>query len=414
VRPSSHARIYLSLALTLAACGKDRVCLSDETKVGDACYALQSDPRNCGSPGRTCAAGQGCQAGACVDCATTNGACGAAVVAACYNLNQVRPLTADLQPANVPLATDAGPIAFARLGDTLFTANSLSSSISAVKLAPPSSTSGDASLKVPSTGAAFVDLEKVTARGALLWVSNAGTGTLVAVDPARGVVDEVALGAAGEFVNPQGVAFAGNKAYVALAGADALAVVDVSTVPGARVLSRIDLRPLATTGASAGPSRAVAVGDRVYVTLNNVFDASFAPVPGARGRLAVVDTRTDRVAGDAIPLGDACWNASGLAQTGTKLWVACGFFDQFGSGAISGGALVPVELAGAGPVVEAAVALEHAATSVVACDGRVYAGASSSGTVLAVDPATRAVTSQLACPPATGRGSFVSDLACAF
>jgi sugar lactone lactonase YvrE len=401
----------LLVALALSACSKEKTCPADETNVNDTCLALKSDPKNCGRVGNACAATESCQVGACVDCSATPGACAPAVVAACFNLNQVRPLTQDLLPATLALDTDQGPISIAALGTTLYAVNSTSSSVSAVTLSPPAATSSAGSLKINSTGAAFPDLEHVAAHAGRLWISNAGTSTLAIVDPVSGQVDEVSLSQSlGEFVSPEGIDFVGTKGYVALAAVNALAVLDVTTVPPT-VTKRIDLQPLAAAGANAAPSRVVASGSRVYVTLNDLFDASFNPVPDAHGRLAVVDATTDQVVGSALDLGAGCLNASGLALSGTTLWVACGTTDRV-TQAVSGGALVPVDIASATPTVGTAITTTIAAVSVAFCGGHGYAGAAESGTVLRFDPTTRAVSSALVCPN-PGRLTFVPAVACA-
>lgn len=408
--------LALTSALGLAGCSKEAVCAADETAVGGACFALQSDPYNCGRVGQACGADQGCSGGACVDCTSAASACVPAVVAACYNLDQVRPLAANLAPATAPIATDSGPIRFARRGGQLFVANSTSSTISALALAPPSATTGAEALQVPSAAAGFADLEHLAEHGGLLWASNAATGTLVALDPESGAaVDEIVLGSPNEFVNPQGIAFVGEKAYLALSGVNAVAVLDLSTVPGAAVTKRIDLSALGFGAANAAPTRVVAAGSRAYVTLNDLYDSSYQKVDGAHGRLAVIDASTDALAGEVVDLGPGCLNASGMGLWGTTLWVACGYFDFFGTKEVSGAALVPVELASGAPIVGTPVALTSALTSVVICGGRGYAGASDSGTVIAFDPADGTVqATALACPAPAGKSSFVPDLACAF
>lgn len=405
----------LLLFFVAASCSKEKTCAADErvcrVQGADVCVALQSDPFHCGTCGNACGPTQGCSSGTCVDCTATGG-CVAEVLAACFNLNQVRPLAANLALAGAPLPTDSGPISFAAIGDKRYVANNSSDSISAITVSPPSSTSGTAAIQLPAGNAGFSDLQHLAAHGGLLWASNAAAGTLVAVDPSLGApVDEITLGASTEFMNPQGLDFVGTKGYLALAGVNALAVLDLSTVPGARVLKRIDLAPLAAAGATAGPSRVVAVDSRVYVTLTDL-DASFQVVPGANGRLAVVDATTDSLVGGAIDLGPSCLDASGLALSGTTLWVACGFH-AFNSNAVSGASLVPVELANGTPVVGTPVVLSNAATSIAFCGGRGYAGASESGTVLSFDPVSRTVTSALVCPVDPGKASFVPDIACA-
>jgi DNA-binding beta-propeller fold protein YncE len=401
----------LALAALLAAgCSEEKICRADETKVNGTCYALRSDPKNCGTVGHACGSTESCQSGACVDCLASPGACAPAVVAACFNLNQVRPLTQDLVAAMPPLATDGGPISIAALGNSLYVANSLSNSLSAVTLSPPAATSGAASIKIPSAG---TDLEHVAAHGGFLWVSNAANGTLVVVDPARGPIDEIALPPGGPFgPNPQGIDFVGDKGYLALQALNAVAVIDASKVPGVTLRSAlIDLTPLAASGATALPSRVLASAARVYVTLNDL-DASFNPVAGANGRLAVIDAATDKVVGSAVDLGVSCLNPGGMALSGSTLWIACGFH-VFDSTAVKGGALVPVDVSGATPVVGTPILLaDHAAFSIAFCDGRGYAGATESGTVIAFDPVSRTVSATaLVCP--AEKASAVPGLACA-
>ena len=406
--------LALGALLLGAGCGEEKTCAADQRLCAGACVALQSDPRNCGACGQACGSGQGCSSGACVDCAAAPGLCTTAVMAACFNLDQLRPIGADLAPSGPPLATGSGPSSLARGGDALYVANDLSSSISTVTLAPPPATVSGAPLSVSSASAGFSDLPRVAVHQGLLWASNAATNTLVVIDPATGAaVDEVALPPAPFGANPQGIGFVGAKAYLALNGLDAVAVLDVSRIPGARLQpALIDLAPLAPGGARAMPAQVLPVGERVYVSLN-ALGPSFAPVAGGNGRLAVIDTATDAALAP-VDLGAGCLNPSGMALLGTTLWVACGFH-TFQSSDVTGGALVPVELATGTPVVRPPVALpQHAAASLAFCDGRGYAGATESGTVIAFDPASGTVSSSaVVCPAEPGKASFVADVACA-
>ncbi len=454
-RSALAALVVTSLA-AVSGCTQEKTCPTDQHLCGDACVALDVDPRNCGACGNVCASGEACHQGACTTCAAACGAgqrceaglCVADVYAACYDTDEVRAATSDLAAAGVPLATDTGPISIARLGDQLYVANSRSNTISAISFSPaPSATHGPAAIQLIAGAVQFADLEYVTSHDGLLWVSNAAAGTLVAVDPLRGVIDEVPLAAtAGEFVNPLGVDFVGSKAYVALGGPNAVAVVDVSSVstcqppsatapacpaagcgPGAtcvnglcqrsscgKVLTRIDLSGFAPAGASAGPSRVLAEGSIVYVTLNDL-GPLYAPVPGANGRVVVIDAGRDAALGPPVDLGPSCIDAYGLALAGSRLWVTCGFSD-YQTHAVTGGALVPIDVGSTPPVAGAAIPLTHAATEIVFCGSFGYAGASDEGTLLRLDPATGAVqTSQrLLCPPRTSGGSsYIPAVACA-
>ncbi len=405
-------RTFLLLAalLSFSACSsKELTCAADQHVCSNACASLQSDVRNCGACGNVCGAAQGCSAGACVDCATSPGVCTAEVAVACGNLNQVRLLRSDLTLADPPLPTDDRPISFARIGSDLFVANSTTSSVSHIGLSPPSSTAGAQAIAIPTT---FPDIEHLQAHGGLLWASNAGANTLVTIDPTLGTVRQEITLPPGPFgANPQGLDFVGSKGYLALAGINAVAVLDASNALAVTVApSTIDLSGLAAAGAQALPSRVLAAGTRVYVSLNHL-DASFNAV--ANGRLAVIDATSDQVVGSPVDLGSACLNPSGMALSGTTLWVACGFH-LFNSSDVTGAALVPVDVSGSAPVVGTPIPLgAHAAGAVAVCDGKGYAGANESGTAIAFDPVARTVIgTSLACPTDPGKASAVFDIAC--
>jgi hypothetical protein len=408
-------RTFLLLAalLSSSACGsKELTCAADQHVCSNACVSLQSDVRNCGACGVTCGAGQGCSAGACVDCATSPGVCTADVAVACGNLNQVRLLRSDLTLANPPLPTDERPISFAHSGSDLFVANSTTSSVSRIGLSPPSSTTGAQAIAIP-TGGAFPDLEYLQAHAGLLWASNAGANTLVTIDPTLGAVrQEIVLPAGGPFgANPQGLDFVGSKGYLALFELNSVAVLDASNASAVTVApATIDLSGLAAAGALARPSRVLAAGTRVYVSLNHL-DAGFNAI--ANGRLAVIDATADQVVGSPIDLGSACLNPSGMALSGTTLWVACGFH-LFNSADVTGAALVPVDVSGSAPIVGTPIPLgAHAAANVAVCGGKGYAGASESGTAIAFDPVARTVVgTALACPTDPGKASAILDIAC--
>ena len=105
----------LAALLALADCSsKELTCATDQHVCSSACVSLQSDAKNCGACGNVCAAGQGCAAGACVECTTNPAACTAAVVAACFNLAQVRPLAADLSALDRPSRPTPGQSASPR------------------------------------------------------------------------------------------------------------------------------------------------------------------------------------------------------------------------------------------------------------------------------------------------------------
>ncbi len=447
-----------AVVLAAAGCAREVICPAGEAPCGQRCTVLAVDPSNCGACGQGCAAGEACSGGACTTCAAActsargcrEGVCLPDLVVACFNTGDVRGVTGSLDPSGPPLPTDAGPIALAPMGGGLWSANSLSNTLSEIRFDPPvaTSTSGASSLKLFSNvGAGFDDLEFVTADGGLLYVANAAVNTLVVVDPAAGVIDEVPVGAGFDF--PQGVAIAAGKAYVALNGADALSVVDVSREPGCRppdpgappcdatcvapracvdgrcqralcgqVLGRIDLSGFtAVGGGSAKPSRLLAVGNRLYVTLNNLDPATFAPA--GNGFLAVVDLGPGALDA-AVPwldLGPGCQNTADLALLGQTLWVTCGYYDFFGTKQVSGAAFVPVDLSGSLPAVGPAVPVAGSAAgsspgTLAFCAGLGYAGDRASGKLVRLDPATGGLASATVCPAGTGGAAYVAAVAC--
>lgn len=419
------------LALALAALGtgcssKEKTCPSDQALCGESCVSLQSDANNCGACGHTCGAGQGCLLSACVDCSAGGQGCKADVLAACFNANQVRAFDTTLAPVGAPVTTSAsGPGSFATLQGAIYVVDVTGGAVDEVT--PPTAT------RISSVpGGSYNDLEHLGAYRGLLYVSNAAVGSFVAIDPVgKKVVGEVSLSVGGDAPNPLGFDFANGKAYVALAAGvgaspNGLAVVDLSVPPPwttKPAVSRIDLSSFASAGVNPGVSRVLASGDetRVFVTMNNLYDATFQPVPGATGRLVVVNTSTNAVVGGtAVDLGTTCLNPSGMALSGTTLWIACGytvFNGTFTAGIGVDGALLPVDVSGATPVPGTAIPVaNHALGNVTICGTRGYAGTADSGTLVSFDPSARTVTaaSETACPadPVSGF-SAVFDVACA-
>ena len=405
---NSRAAAVLLLAASLAACKSEVVCTTGQVLCDGQCTSLQSDASSCGACGRSCGAGESCSGGLCCQ----GDQCPPAVYAACFNGNAVQGSTGVPAPVGAPVAVETGPISLAWRGSSLWVANSISNTLDRMSVSP-SGLSADGpfpTVSVPVSGP-FSDLEFLAEWNGLLHASNAAVGSLVIVDPdaAPPGIAEVPLG---DFAFPQGMAFAGNKAYVALNGSGEVVVVDLTA---RTVTKRIDLSSLASAGASALPSRLAVAGDRVYVTLWNL-DASFSPA--GHGRLAVIDATTDSLVPSVNPvdLGGSCLNPAGIAVLDGTAWVTCGFFPYTATSAadITGAAFVPVDVSGPAPVVGAAVPVELAAPgSLVFCNGTGFAGDRFSGDVLRFDPVARTVTSRgLVCPPPSTGSSFVADVAC--
>jgi YVTN family beta-propeller protein len=395
----------LLLASALAACKTEVVCTTAQATCNGQCASLSSDPGNCGECGRSCGAGESCSAGLCCQ----GSQCPPAVHAACFNGGAVQGATAALTPVGAPVPVESGPISLAWNGTSLWVANSISNTLDRMKVSPAGLAADGSFPTVKVPGTPFFDLEFLAERNGLLYVSNAAVGSLLIVDPTTSSIAEVRLG---DFSYPQGIAFAGNKAYVALNGSGAVAVVDLAT---RMVTKTISLVSLASAGGNALPSRLVASGSQLYVTLWNL-DGAFAPA--GNGRLAVIDTATDALVPlvNPVDLGSSCLNPAGLALSGDTLWVTCGFFPYTAASAadITGAAFVPVALGAGAPIVGTAVPAAGAAPGAITfCDGVGFVGDRFSGNVLRFDPASRAVTARgLVCAPTTTGSSFVADVIC--
>ena len=404
---TSRAAAVLLLAASLLACKSEVVCTTQQVTCDGQCTSLQSDAANCGECGRTCGAGQSCSAGLCCQ----GDQCPPAVYAACFNGNAVQGATAGAVPVGAPVAVESGPIALAWRGASLWVANSMSNTLDRMVLSPAGIAADGTFPTILIPGVPYFDLEFLAEWDGLLYVSNAAVNQLVVIDPsvAQPIVGAVDLGA---MAYPQGMAFRGTKAYVALNGTGEVVVVDLTS---RSVTKRIDLSALASPGGNALPSRLAVSGDRVYVTLWNL-DGSFAPA--GNGRLAVIDTATDALVPGVNPvdLGSSCLNPAGIAVLGGTAWVTCGFFPYTATSAadITGGAFVPVNVSGAAPVVGTAVPATLAAPGAISfCNGMGFAADRFSGNVLRFDPVARTVAARGLVCPASGTGSsFVADVIC--
>lgn len=421
--PRTAAALLLaaSLAASLTACQSQVVCASGEVVLDGRCISLRSDPQHCGSIDRACAAGESCSAGLCC----LGSQCPPSVYAACFNTNSLQGVTAAAAPVGAPLGLDgSGPMAFAWRGTELWVANSMSNTldplaVSPLGLAPVASIPP---VVIP-LGNTFADLEAIAENDGLLYVANAGVGSVVVVDPSivrtdptveNRIVGEVLLGAR---TGPQGIAILGGKAYVTLRASDEIAVVDLAS---RSVTKRVSVAGLASAGAAAMPGRIVVSGARAYAVLWNLDSVTdpYIWTPGGHGRLAVLDTATDTLFPSASPvdLGASCLNPAGLAVDGTILWVTCGYqkYDPTTVQPFEGASFVPVDVSGPVPVVGTPVpAGAFGPGPIVFCDGVGYAGDRYSGSILRLDPATRTVLGTSPVCPASAYGfAMVADLAC--
>ncbi len=437
------AAAYCTTQDDVTACAD--ACPQGFTPCGRACVELATDRRNCGACGNACGAGESCR----------DGACRAELFVACFATQDVRPVTADLTNAGDPRPANGGTVALALGGDVLYAANSYPVPVG-VGIIPLDA-------RLPTTLTAFdgsFDVQYVTTHAGAVLASNAGVGTVVVLDAAGAVLDEIVLPGPG--ANPHGIAMAGSTAYVALYGSgpttgqaeatgQKVAKIDLSGLAecakpaadapacgadGACAAGREcrDGRCRARCGEVAGaidvlavpgsfdapgypfPSQVATVGSRVFVSLSNLkfadFGGGFAGYfePAGNGRLLVSDTAASD-ATSIVDLGPGCKNPGDLAVLGSTVWVACGSL-SFSSEAP--GAIVPVDVAGA-PTVGAAVdASEIVPGNLAFCGGRGYVTDQTSGKVLPFDPGSRATGSAAeVCPLSPIAGyALASDVAC--
>jgi len=412
---------------------------------GNACADLSADRDHCGTCSTACGPGASCVAGTC-----------RSIQVACFSTSELRSVSPDLLFTGPARATGQGPISLALANGEVWSADSLDVTLSALPLDP--------TLPGATATLSGSDLEFVGQSAGLLFVSNSKGGTVIVYDPAGGrVLDEVPFtGQVNPF--PHGIAFLNGRAFVALYGQDdvsdgqAVAVLDLSGVPGcaaadpsppacgagnscpagrvcragvcplqcATLQKVIDLRAVPGSADAPGlpfPSRAVAAGSKVYVTLANMMKATSGPLagyyvdPAGPSKLAVIDT----AAADAVSIVPlpGCQDAGGLTALGTSLWVACA--DS------SGPALVPVALSGTGPVPAAPVApwgvpqppvAFGAPGNIAFCGPMGYVTDLWSGTVLRFDPSAPSAAAQVAgaavCPASAGPYGYAwaADVLC--
>jgi hypothetical protein len=400
-----------SLVCSEASCAPS--CANGLTSCDRACVDLARDRFHCGACGNSCEAGESC----------TDGACRADLQIACFATNDVRPVTFELEPSGPPRSTAMGPIALALQSGFVYVASSLAHSVTALPL--------NARLTGEDRILEGADFENLVSHEELLFISNSGRGTLLVYDPARDVVlDEVVLGSTSD-VNPRGVAFVKERAFVALnglsdeSGGHSIAILDLAglracasstTTPRpdcATLEQTIDLR--ATIGAFDAPGLPFPVGavahqDRVYVTLSNLRKPAsgdfkdFYIEPAGPGRLAVIDT----TAGDALSIVSlgACRNPGAVKAEGDALWIACG--DASAPG------LLRVDVSGAVPApASELVALPLGAPGNLAfCNGMGYVTDLWSGQVIRFDPQGAAEPLAVDVCPTMGF-AWASDVACA-
>jgi hypothetical protein len=436
----------LAALTALSACQEEITCPSGEAVCDGACLDLATDPAHCGTCGNACTGGASCKAGVCVALGTDRANCGAvgraclpgesclsgactSLQVACFSVDEVRAVEPlDLASGSAPRAAGVGPIALVALGADVWSAASISGSLSRLPV--------DLAAAPTEYLLHGADFEFITTHAGRLLISNAGAGTVVIVDPATGgVVDEVPVGvSAGEnikgiafaagpgggeqaFVSLQGDAISGNPALgqrIAVLDAAALATCGVAGSPRPCLGTPSFLDVTAGAGPDAGalpfPGRSIAAGGRIFVVLANLKDSGgYFGTPGGPGRLAIVDPAGPSVS--YLSLGSTCGNPGGIALRGTTLWIACAAFGASG--------LAEVDLSGPGPaLVEVHAAPVTAPGNVAFCGDRGFVTDQWSGDVYPFDPVNYAASPAApttVCPASAGTSGYAwaADVACA-
>jgi hypothetical protein len=299
------------------------------------------------------------------------------------------------------------------------------------------------------------DLEGLAVSSGVALVTNAWVGTLEILALDGTVLDELPMPDQQSFPNPQGVAVAGTQAYVTLNGVNKIAHVDLSGLAAcqadtgatacgaggtcaaadrhcvgnlcklrcATVSSVIDLAAVpgaADPGALPLPSAVAVSGGKVYVTLSNLsmghvscdgFSWDGFAVPSGPGLLA----RIDPDAADSITiasLGSGCRSPSDVVARGTQLWVSCG---SYCFGDVAPGAVTPVDVSGATPVVGTPRSIGAAIGGQLALcgtDGYVADQRKTGAVVRFAPDSTAAPSAVTICGADAHDNALVSDLVC--
>jgi hypothetical protein len=296
-------------------------------------------------------------------------AAGIATMAAACGGDGDKPTNVDRTDAGDGGAGDGGAAATGRpapIGVAIVNSDRMTTTISLVALAGTSVAtdkcigSGSASAQLSAALSGDVVLPSQTQPGNELVVLDRKNGVLTWVDPASCQVRRQLNAGTGWASNPHDLVggLPGGKGYVTRQGrnpakADEGHDVLIIDTASASPRGRIDLRPWSTPSDTPGktispfPSRAVAVGDRVYVALNNLSEAYDA---AGAGRVVAIDPARDEVV-QAIELPGLknCGTVEAVGNDG--LAVSCGGPYSDGPGQIDSAGVAWVNLAKSPPEV---------------------------------------------------------------
>lgn len=317
------------------ACPDGQVCeagacqtactLGTSTLCGDACVDTQTDAQNCGACGNACDTAQSCH----------QGVCSHDVIAACFNLGQLRGVQSgpELLGALTPVGTHpfllAGTPPVALVADTDGTLRQVRlNDLSEVGTGLSLGTDPEGLLSVPPYVYAIDD-----ASNALTIFRGPDAGTLQGGYPLTSVGGFVL----GDNSGARTPALLDGVLYVPLFGnlyggvpGTKVARVDVSDPANPRDAGTVDLSGLDLKSPDGGtahpqPAAVAAFNGKVYVALSNLNDAYSPQGPGL---LAKIDPADGGVS--EIDLGgDACLSPFALIPVGDKLVVSCSGASDF-------------------------------------------------------------------------------------
>jgi hypothetical protein len=302
-------------------------CTGGNTQCGSSCVNLSSDPMNCGACGAACDVPMSCHAGK----------CSWDLVAACGTNGLVVGIETRGETNGPRKPLGPQPVALASYGETILSVDLTDRVLNQAK------SSLD---QLPASAPVGAGPNHILVEPPFIYVANSDGNTLqvLRVSDAGTADSGMLLLTIGELnfgmnTYPEAVARAGGSLWVPLYGGffgaydggQTVVRVDVSdpTMPRERgrvSLSSIDLKSFDGGVTIPRPFFITAVGESMFVPLNN-YDTSYSPSgPGMVARIEVDGGVS------AIDLGaDVCQNALYSVASGRKLFVSCG-----GKGVYSG------------------------------------------------------------------------------
>lgn len=333
-------------------CGDGQVCeegackaaclIETSIRCGDSCVNSSTDVNNCGGCAVQCQSGQVCRAQACTF----------EVVAACLTSGEIVGFKAASGEKGPPADLGTQPQALASMQGRVLSADGTDQRLYQATLS-----SGDITWKQASRSNRTGSVpNQVLVDGTLVYVANAGSGTLQVLQVNGSVTSDVRIddaGVAGEVplvtiaelplgmnTYPQGMVKVGSSLWVPLYGgygaepslagqkvleitvADPRAPSVVNTVD----LSTLDLKAFDGGSTAARPWAITTHQGALYVVLNNLEASTYAPA--GPGFLARIDPVSRAVT--LVDLGaDVCLNPQSVAEAASGLVVSCGGLAQY-------------------------------------------------------------------------------------